>query len=237
MRRLLVRTVLLVLAVLPLLALPAGAAPATGFGWPLAGPPVVDRGFEPPRTRYGAGHRGVDLRAGADQAVLAAGAGRVTYAGLLAGRGVVTVTHDGGLRTTYEPVSAAVQVGQLVARGAVLGHVGAGHASCRAGTRCLHWGLRRGAAYLDPLALVTAPAVRLLPLGPAPAPVVRPLAPPAGAGGLSGPGRVVGAAAATGSLLLGLGLLARRGPVRPPPPAAPPALVDLRTERARRRAG
>ncbi|MDX6351385.1 MAG: hypothetical protein QOF84_6175, partial [Streptomyces sp.] len=41
--------------------------------WPVAGPvagpglrgrPVVERGFDPPMSRWGAGHRGVDLRAG-----------------------------------------------------------------------------------------------------------------------------------------------------------------------------
>ena len=37
--------------------------------------------------------------------VRAAGAGRVSYAGLLAGRGVLVVVH-GALRTTYEPVTA-----------------------------------------------------------------------------------------------------------------------------------
>src|SRR5438067_12619452 len=115
------RLVLLLVLVLPLPAVllgaprgPAAAAPRAGFGWPLAGTPVVDRRFEPPASAWGAGHRGVDLRGADGQPVLAAGAGRVSYAGLLAGRGVVAVTHDGGLRTTSEPVTATVRVGQLV---------------------------------------------------------------------------------------------------------------------------
>ena len=213
----------LVLLVLLLLAIPAAAAPRPGFGWPLAGSPVVDRGFDPPRTAYGAGHRGVDLRAVVGQPVLAAGAGRVSYAGLLAGRGVVTVTHTGGLRTTYEPVTAVVHVGQVVTRGAVLGHLGTGHASCRAGTHCLHWGLLRGDTYLDPLSLLVATRVRLLPLGGTAAvplggttavpPRLRstPLAVarPEPSRGWSGPARSAGAGT-TGVLLLGIGLLARR---------------------------
>jgi murein DD-endopeptidase MepM/ murein hydrolase activator NlpD len=89
----------------------------------------------------------------------------VTYAGLLAGRGVVTVTHDGGLRTTYEPVTAEVVVGQQVTTGTVIGFLrDEGHASCRPGTACLHWGLLRGDTYLDPLALITQGRLRLLPL-------------------------------------------------------------------------
>ena len=141
--------------------------PRPGFGWPLHGTPVVERGFDPPETDYGAGHRGVDLAAGAGDEVVAAGPGTVTYAGLLAGRGVVAVTHAGGLRTTYEPVAATVALGDVVDRGDALGTVTTGHASCRFGT-CLHWGLRRGDAYLDPLALVLGGPVRLLPVGTPP---------------------------------------------------------------------
>lgn len=164
------RRLLLALGFLLLLITPGGAAGAAdaaapvGFDWPLAGAHVVDRGFTPPTSAYGAGHRGVDLRAELDQSVLAAGPGQVSYAGLLAGRGVVTVTHPGGLRTTYEPLDPAVHVGQAVAVGAVLGRLTSGHASCLLGTYCLHWGLLRGGTYLDPLTLVERSRVRLLPL-------------------------------------------------------------------------
>jgi murein DD-endopeptidase MepM/ murein hydrolase activator NlpD len=230
-----------VLVVVLLLAAPASAAPHPGFGWPLAGTPVVDRGFDPPQTLYGGGHRGVDLRAGVGQPVLAAGAGVVSYAGLLAGRGVVTVTHPGGLRTTYEPVTAVVRVGQVVARGSVLGHVATRHASCLAGTSCLHWGLVRGDTYLDPLTLVVTTPARLLPVGTDPSgsgPPQVEVAPVRSSGRWSGPARPAGAAVATGALLLGIGLLARR-PTRPTPsapmgPGGPP--VDLMLERRRRRA-
>ncbi|MCW2599983.1 MAG: Peptidase [Frankiales bacterium] len=234
----------LVLMLVLLLTVPASAAPRPGFGWPLAGPPVVDRGFDPPATAYGAGHRGVDLQAVVGQPVLAAGAGRISYAGLLAGRGVVTVTHLDGLRTTYEPLAVTVRVGQVVARGAVLGQLSTGHASCRSGTHCLHWGLLRGDAYLDPLSLVVTGRVRLLPLGTVAAPPLSPSAPVEVAraepsGGWNGPVRSAGAVAAAGALLLGISLLTRR-PVRPaplPPPGGstqPP--VDLVLERRRRRA-
>ena len=127
---------------------------------PVPGP--VLRGFDPPSTRYGAGHRGVDLAAPLGAPVRAAGAGRVSYAGLLAGRGVVVVVH-GGLRTTYEPVAASVHVGATVAAGAVLGRVASG-GHC---TGCLHWGLLRGDVYLDPLQLIRRGPSRLLPVPPA----------------------------------------------------------------------
>ena len=49
-------------------------------------------------------------------AVLAAAAGRVTFAGRLAGRGVVVVDH-GAVRTTYEPVEPLAAVGDEVKAG------------------------------------------------------------------------------------------------------------------------
>ncbi len=165
--------VLAPLLLLPALLLPAGgpavAAPAAGDDVP-AGPwsrPVdgaVTRPFDPPPDRYGTGHRGVDLAGAPGSPVLAAGDGVVVFAGMVAGRPVVSVDHTGGLRTTYEPVDPAVGAGQQVARGAVLGTLSGGHAGCPVAA-CLHWGLRRGEDYLDPLSLLRPPEVRLLPMG------------------------------------------------------------------------
>lgn len=153
----------------------AGAGPAAARdGWvaPLAPPLAVVGAFRPPRSAWGAGHRGVDLAAPPGAVVRAAGAGTVAYAGRLAGRGVVTVVH-GPLRTTYEPVVASVRVGAQVAAGAALGGLAAGHPGCPVAA-CLHWGLLRGDDYLDPLALLRAAELRLLPLGAAPSPRARP---------------------------------------------------------------
>ena len=152
-------TVLMVLAAGA--ALVPGTASAAEWAWPLAGPHSVVRPFDPPAHRYGTGHRGADLPAAPGAAVTAAGSGQVSYAGPLAGRGVVVVVH-GSLRTTYEPVLAAVSVGQPVAAGELLGSLEPGHPGCPAAA-CLHWGLRRGDDYLDPVGLVAAGPVRLLP--------------------------------------------------------------------------
>jgi murein DD-endopeptidase MepM/ murein hydrolase activator NlpD len=120
--------------------------------------PLVVRGWAPPATPYGPGHRGVDLAAAPGAPVRAVARGRVVFAGRVAGRGVVSVALDGtgnpALRTTYEPVRATVHKGDRVAPGQVVGVLGAppGYRHC-AGS-CLHWGLRRGAEYLDPLLLL-----------------------------------------------------------------------------------
>ena len=142
----------------------AGTAPAAdpvGL-WPLHPEPAVVRGFDPPESPYGAGHRGVDLLGHPGQTVRTALPGTVTYAGRLAGRGVVVVSH-GATRTTYEPVLAAVPVGRPVARGDPIGtlELPGSHCFPRA---CLHWGWIAGETYLDPLRLVGAGPVRLLPL-------------------------------------------------------------------------
>nr|WP_276612084.1 M23 family metallopeptidase [Kineococcus vitellinus] len=113
--------------------------------------------------RYAAGHRGADLAAAPGQPVLAVAAGSVAFAGPVAGRGVVVVAHADGSRTTYEPVVASVAAGQAVQRSGVLGAVAAAPAHCA--LPCLHLGLRRGEAYLDPLARLRGGAPVLLPLG------------------------------------------------------------------------
>jgi murein DD-endopeptidase MepM/ murein hydrolase activator NlpD len=112
----------------------------------------VERAFESPPTPYAAGHRGVDLRAGPGVPVRAAAPGRVVFAGPVAGRGVVAIALPGGLRITYEPVRAALPVGAAVAAGQVVGFIQGGPSHCAGG--CLHWGLRRGDSYADPLSLL-----------------------------------------------------------------------------------
>jgi len=124
----------------------------------------VVRRFDPPPQPWLAGHRGVDLSGSPGVAVRAAGAGTIVYAGDVAGRGVVSVSHSGGLRTTYEPVVVqGLSVGDSVTAGQEIGRLTEGHPGCPAAA-CLHWGLRRGGDYLDPLVLLGLGRVRLLPL-------------------------------------------------------------------------
>jgi murein DD-endopeptidase MepM/ murein hydrolase activator NlpD len=142
--------------------------------------PSVIRGWEPPATTYGRGHRGVDLTAAPGAPVRAVAPGRISFAGRVAGRGVVSVelngTGDPPLRTTYEPVRATAKKGAEVAAGEVIGVLEPTGSHCPAS--CLHWGPRRGDAYLDPLSLLPpwllgrGPS-RLLPVIGVPEPEVR----------------------------------------------------------------
>lgn len=156
--------ILLSLALLALTAPRSSAVEPDPVGrWPLQPEPAVVRGFDPPSQPFGAGHRGVDLSGTIGQPVRAALPGAITYAGRLAGRGVVVVGH-GPTRTTYEPVAALVRIGDVVAQGDRIGVLELAGSHCFPAA-CLHWGWLRGDDYLNPLDLVGRQPVRLLPLG------------------------------------------------------------------------
>lgn len=147
----------------PLPVAPGPASPrGRRFRWPLAPAPTVLRRFAVGPHPWSPGHRGVDLAAEAGQAVLAAGPGVVTFAGRVAGVGVVVVDHGDGLRTTYQPVDAPLRVGAPTVAGTTIGRLGDWPGHCTAS--CLHWGAIRGGAYVDPLALLGLVPPVLLPL-------------------------------------------------------------------------
>lgn len=159
----------LILAVLLCTIAMAGSAAADSarLSWPLRPPPTVVRNFYAPTPNWQPGHRGVDLGGIAGQWVYAAGPGRVVFAGVIAGRPVVSVAHPGGLRTSYEPVEATVSAGQSVDRSTTIGRLGAGHLGCPV-PACLHWGAMWGSAsradYVDPTGLLIGTPIRLKPL-------------------------------------------------------------------------
>lgn len=137
----------------------APAPPVVAYRLPVAGP--VARFFDPPPVRWAAGHRGVDLLAEAGATVLAPGPGTVVFSGVVVDRAVLTIRHPDGLRSSLEPLSEPVAQGAVVAAGDAVGRVAAPPAHC-APAACLHWGVRGGDAYVDPLGLL-APAPVLLP--------------------------------------------------------------------------
>lgn len=139
-----------------------GAGSSTTSGWPLRPSPQVVSGFQPPSVRWGSGHRGVDLRASPGQALLAPRDAVVGFVGTVASTAVVTLEHGDGTRSTYQPAATPLPRGAVVVEGEQFGLVLPATSHC-APTLCLHWGLRRGAEYLDPLSLVRARQVRLLP--------------------------------------------------------------------------
>jgi murein DD-endopeptidase MepM/ murein hydrolase activator NlpD len=150
---------------------------------PVVGP-VVER-FDPPAKPWAPGNRGIDFAVAPGSPVRAVAAGTVTFAGSVAGSPVVTVSHPGGLRSSYSFLSRlSVATGDRVAAGRVLGHsggAGPGH-----GPGVVHLSARRGAGYVDPLPqLEMVAAVHLVPVGGPARPSCPTLAPnPAPAGNL-----------------------------------------------------
>ncbi len=135
--------------------------PRRDWVWPVSPAPLLHP-FDPPEEPWSPGHRGVDLAASAGQTVVSPHAGTVIFAGVVAGRGVVVVAHQAGLRSTFEPVESPAPLGSVVGRGAILATVAGTPGHCSPAT-CLHWGVLRSSTYLDPLAFVGALRVVLLP--------------------------------------------------------------------------
>jgi hypothetical protein len=193
-------------------AAPAGALrPAARAGaW---APPVdapVTRRFAPPATRYGPGHLGVDYAVARGTAVRAAGPGVVAFAGVIAGAVHVVVAHDGGLRTSYSFLTdATVHRGETVALGDVVGHAGATGANHDG--RVVHFGLRVGETYIDPLSLFRPPDLsKVVHLAPSRDPALASVAAER-RGVLAGLARHVGA---VGRAVVGAVAGAARGTVR-----------------------
>lgn len=145
----------------------ASGRPATDtsqarWTWPLLGPQVLISPFDGPAQRWLPGHRGVDL-AGFDGApVRAVEDGVVSFSGVINGVGVVSVIHDGGLLSTYQPVMNRSAKGQAVRGGEMIGTLAANGSHCWP-LDCLHLGARRGKDYLDPMMFLRPWVVSLLP--------------------------------------------------------------------------
>lgn len=116
------------------------------WSWPVVGDVIRD--FARPAEAWSAGHRGIDIQAAPGAEVRAPVAGRVTFVGPVAGRGVIVLRtlEDGDV--TLEPVEPAVLLGDVVNPGDVVGFLRGGHL----GDNALHLGLRVAGEYVDPSA-------------------------------------------------------------------------------------
>jgi len=126
-------------------------APPAAAGTPWLIPPVdgvIEARFQAPEVTWGPGHRGIDLAATPGTAIRAAGAGTVTFAGLVAGIGAVTIDHGNGIETTYSIADdISVSAGQEVAQGTWIGRVSAAHPGRSSG---LHFAVKVEGVYVDP---------------------------------------------------------------------------------------
>jgi murein DD-endopeptidase MepM/ murein hydrolase activator NlpD len=142
---------------------------------PVTGPPL--RGFDARAGPYGPGHRGIDIAAPVGELVRAPAAGRVVFAGPVAGVNWVTLVVAPGVLVTLGPLLDPVVTATRVQAKAPVGRIGPGHTATRAASAtpaapaapaALHLSVRVDGVYVDPVAyLVDRPRPRLVPL-PAP---------------------------------------------------------------------
>lgn len=132
------------------------SVPWRSFGFEFEEHPAVNSGFgyrRDPFTRRARFHSGLDLKARRGQPVGASLSGRVQFAGWYYGYGnLVIIDHGGGITTHYAHLSGfAVQVGQRVERGAIIGFVGD---TGRATSPHLHYEVRFNGNPLNPFELL-----------------------------------------------------------------------------------
>lgn len=158
-------------APIPAAGVGSSVAPSSPIDQPMQGlwrspvPAPELRPFAAPPTPWGAGHRGVDLRPLSVGATIRAPAdGRVSFAGVVVDRPVLSIDHGAGYLSSFEPVEADLEVGDAVSVGDSVGTLAPGKGHCEA--PCLHWGVRLHGEYINPLLLTgdLEPSV-LLPLG------------------------------------------------------------------------
>lgn len=151
-----------------MLRLAAAATGAALWLWPIAAPHRVVQGYVAPLTAYSAGNRGIDIEAPIGTPIIAPADGVVHFAGVIAGRGVVSVAHPGSLLSSYEPISSPLSEGATVHRGEVIGTVADAGPNPHCAASCLHFGVRRFGDYVSPMRyLGGVPRAVLLPLVPA----------------------------------------------------------------------
>lgn len=121
-------------------------------------PPVLNQqlinDYRAPETAYGPGHRGVDYAVEYGQGVFAPADGLVEFVGKVVNRQVLTISHDGNLLSSYEPLCSSLPVGEQVFAGDLIGEVCEPEESyvfhCQS-VHCLHFSARKNGEYLSPL--------------------------------------------------------------------------------------
>lgn len=106
----------------------------------------------------------MDLSAVTAGEVKAPAAGVVSFSGVVVDRPVISIRHANGFVSSFEPVTATVEVGTSVRKGQAIGTVANVRGHC-APAVCVHWGLRLNGTYVDPVDYLEGYGpVRLLPL-------------------------------------------------------------------------
>lgn len=145
----------LLVAGMVLIFVPSASGAPECFGLPAPVPGQVVAGYAP-TGRY-SGHWGIDFDVPTGTVVRAVSSGVVSFAGTVAGNRTITIDHGGGLLTSYSFLDERwAHRGVNIASGQALGTSGLAH---DAGG--LHFSVRIGGAYVNPLPLLACRPVAL----------------------------------------------------------------------------
>lgn len=147
-------TLLFIASALLLNFVPASNSASAAENWrvPVDSPLLVNE-FRQPSSDWSAGHRGVDYLVQDRQPVFVAHSGEVSFSGRVVNRSVISIRHENGFTTSYEPVCSSLVSGDLVETGQLVGETCSdpmylSHCGSRL---CLHFSMRSPNGYLSPL--------------------------------------------------------------------------------------
>ncbi|MEN9993070.1 MAG: hypothetical protein RLY83_640 [Actinomycetota bacterium] len=115
--------------------------------------PILVNEFRQPNADWSAGHRGVDYLVTDGESVFASHSGVVSFSGLVVNRSVLSIRHENGLTSSFEPVCGQIPTATKVSTGELIGQVcNSLSYQSHCGLRlCLHFSLRSPNGYLSPL--------------------------------------------------------------------------------------
>lgn len=131
--------------------------PADTWNPPLDTPIRLVNQYRQPNSDYSSGHRGVDYLVKTGQPVLAPADGTVWFAGKVAQRHLISLQHNNGYLSEFEPVCTDLTKGEPIIAGQQIGYVceaGPSYSPHCSNALCLHFSLRSKGAYLSPLVFI-----------------------------------------------------------------------------------
>lgn len=138
---------------LAVFAAPVSASPSGSYVWPVKGRILTE--FRKPTGPYGkGGHQGVDIAAETGTTVRASGCGRVVWTGELPRGRYVSISHTGGVKTTYlDLFDICVKPGDTVKKGQAIGTVN-GSRDSSSPVSHLHFSASMNGTPVDPMMLI-----------------------------------------------------------------------------------
>jgi hypothetical protein len=110
-----------------------------------------------PASKWGAGHRGIDLLVEDQEQIKSPFDGIVHFEGKVVDRNVLTLKSSSGLLASFEPICSNLIAGDEVTQGEQVGHYCSGTENYEEHCEmCIHFSVRSEHGYLNPLLFVSS---------------------------------------------------------------------------------